>query len=904
MKNSVKKVFALLLIAVLVIGTFPATSFAATTYYEYVNSNTNGKAILMENKYSATDTSLMNVRQKDDTSNKFTAYCLDFENGLSSGSHNSYTISSLESISYLTNASKIRAIVNNSFPVISVDTLQARVNAGLSSGNKISQLTSTEAVTAIQAAIWKYSNNRNVNWTYWYAPGIDKNDVYKVYNYLTNLPGESAPALPQIQATQPTATSDGTNIVIQFNYKNLLANPTISLSLTGFTKTEASVSDGWTQVTFKKSLASATAQDFGSFTVSLNGKSNYVDVFAFNPKDGRDKTQTLVSTGLNQPATVTKTVTGTSSNLLGSVTINKSFSDNAATEVSFKLLKNNVVINTLTTQNHSLVFSNLVPGNYSVQEVTPAHYTSSIANGTSFTLTCSENKVLNVTNTAIPKTVLTVHHVSEANVTLAADQTFSGYAEENYSINAATIPHYTVLTKPATETGLFGNSNFEVTYVYKEDPKSKVTAIYVDEDDNILAAPEEVVNYVGQSYTTAAKTINHYALIDTPVNATGTHDSSDITVKYIYVENDKSTVYVYYVDEDNNTLSPSDSMSGYAGESYTTSPAVIAHYTLITTPDNANGIYAEDDATVTYVYREDPKTTITIKHQDAEGHDLVAIATISGYADEAYSTSSQSIPNYTLSSTPANSNGVYGDSPFDVVYVYTPDDKLVLTVKHVDEDNVSIASDDIIKGYPLDPYTTSSKSINGYQLKTTPENASGSFGETSFDVIYIYEKVETTEPQTQPSTQPPVVIGPLGVVNVNYYDESGNQLAPSIQLTGEVNTNYSTQARSFADYELVEVPLNASGYFSDSPITINYIYSNSVNVVEEEVALGENIKALNFDSIYDNMEMTTVAEEVIVEEGTPLADALPKTGQASPELFYGIGSLITAAGVFLKRKEK
>lgn len=67
----------------------------------------------------------------------------------------------------------------------------------------------------------------------------------------------------------------------------------------------------------------------------------------------------------------------------------------------------------------------------------------------------------------------------------------------------------------------------------------------------------------------------------------------------------------------------------------------------------------------------------------------------------------------------------------------------------------------------------------------------------------------------------------------------------------------------------------------------------------EPVPLGAG--PINFDSIYDNMEMPT--EEVIAEEETPLADALPQTGQIPVELFYGVGGLLTAIGAYMKRKK-
>ena len=76
-------------------------------------------------------------------------------------------------------------------------------------------------------------------------------------------------------------------------------------------------------------------------------------------------------------------------------------------------------------------------------------------------------------------------------------------------------------------------------------------------------------------------------------------------------------------------------------------------------------------------------------------------------------------------------------------------------------------------------------------------------------------------------------------------------------------------------------------------------------ITDEDVAEG-GATISNFDSFIDESatEATTEAvEEVeIATEATPLADALPQTGQLPVELFYGVGGLITAAGVFLKKK--
>jgi LPXTG-motif cell wall-anchored protein len=88
------------------------------------------------------------------------------------------------------------------------------------------------------------------------------------------------------------------------------------------------------------------------------------------------------------------------------------------------------------------------------------------------------------------------------------------------------------------------------------------------------------------------------------------------------------------------------------------------------------------------------------------------------------------------------------------------------------------------------------------------------------------------------------------------------------------------------------------------PQTIPTTEAATETLVAEELPLGE-ASIFDFDSFQSNLttETTEAVEEIVIDdEETPLADALPQTGQLPVELFYGIGGLISAAGVFLKRK--
>ncbi|CCQ25542.1 Internalin-J [Listeria monocytogenes N53-1] len=102
-------------------------------------------------------------------------------------------------------------------------------------------------------------------------------------------------------------------------------------------------------------------------------------------------------------------------------------------------------------------------------------------------------------------------------------------------------------------------------------------------------------------------------------------------------------------------------------------------------------------------------------------------------------------------------------------------------------------------------YTTEPKTIDGYTLTTTPTS--------SQTVTYVYTKnIEAAEP-----------------VTVNYVDATGKTLAPSETLNGNVGDTYNATAKQIDGYTLSAEPTNATGQFTNSAQTVNYIYTKNTN---------------------------------------------------------------------------
>ena len=200
---------------------------------------------------------------------------------------------------------------------------------------------------------------------------------------------------------------------------------------------------------------------------------------------------------------------------------------------------------------------------------------------------------------------------------------YNYYNYDNTSSNNASVPSNTSnnTTTTTTTTKVTTTVKTYVNIIYScstcasntENETSTVTAKYVDENGNAIADSVVTTGIVGSAYTTTAKIINGYLLIETPANASGNYTKDAITVTYVYTKANAQTslVIVKYVDESGNEIASSNTLTGKVGDPYTTSAKTISGYTLKTTPANANGTYATSTLTVTYVYKKNTPSKIT-----------------------------------------------------------------------------------------------------------------------------------------------------------------------------------------------------------------------------------------------------------------------------------------------------
>ncbi|ENI8808317.1 class 1 internalin InlJ [Listeria monocytogenes] len=340
-------------------------------------------------------------------------------------------------------------------------------------------------------------------------------------------------------------------------------------------------------------------------------------------------------------------------------------------------------------------------------------------------------------------------------------------------------------------------------------------------------------------------------------------------------------VTVHYLDDKGEKLAADEVLSGNLDDPYTSNAKDIPDYTLTTTPDNATGTFTTTSQSVTYVYTKNivAAEPVTVNYVDDTGKTLAPSETLNGNVGDSYNATAKQIDGYTLSAEPTNATGQFTSSAQTVNYIYTKNpapEKGVVEIQYVDENNKQLSSATEISGTVGDNYTTEPKTIDGYTLITTPDNATGTFNTSSQTVTYVYTKnIEAAEP-----------------ITVNYVDANGKTLAPSETLNGTIGDTYKATAKQIDGYTLSAEPTNATGQFTNSAQTVNYIYTKNTNI---DQPLPDKKPTNTTPTKPSNLKTTEVKKA---------SDTLPKTGDSAPWKSALLGVFLSSTALVIWKKKK
>ena len=145
-----------------------------------------------------------------------------------------------------------------------------------------------------------------------------------------------------------------------------------------------------------------------------------------------------------------------------------------------------------------------------------------------------------------------------------------------------------------------------------------------------------------------------------------------------------SPITVSYLDTNKRSLTPDISLKGKIGDDYKVTPKTIPGYIVKEVPDNATGVFTDQQQNVKFIYSADPESTstttpikaadVTVSYQDEDGNQIAPETILQGNVGDGYTTGAKAVPGYTLKVRPENATRFFGTAPQSVTYTYVKDE--------------------------------------------------------------------------------------------------------------------------------------------------------------------------------------------------------------------------------------
>ena len=398
-------------------------------------------------------------------------------------------------------------------------------------------------------------------------------------------------------------------------------------------------------------------------------------------------------------------------------------------------------------------------------------------------------------------------------------------------------------------------------YIMNTDGSTTTTRV---PDANGTEIPDVVIEgKEGDEYTTEeAKNIKEkYELVaeKLPANATGTIEkyNEEKPQEVIYYYRLKpAKVLINYLEKDGDSddsnnviLGKQEQIDGHVDDQYNTDTEhrkeTITNngktYTLVEDSKNTEGTMTVEDINVTYYYLQNTKATVRYVERNPETHEIVKDLekpyTEEGLVGDEFVTYSKKFDGYKLVESPEQTTINMTKEEQTLIYYYEPV-YTGLIENHIDDKTGKILETETHEIQVGEDYNIPSKEFAGYDLVETklPENAEGIMGEELVTVNYYYIK--------------------KAVLEVNYIDIYTNEPLTEqiVDNTKHEGDEYTTEQKEFENYDLVEVPSNASGTMvvetdeegniTNNRTVVTYYYTQRA-VVEEhhiDILTGEDIE--------------------------------------------------------------
>ncbi|MGN1372122.1 MAG: MucBP domain-containing protein [Candidatus Coprovivens sp.] len=438
----------------------------------------------------------------------------------------------------------------------------------------------------------------------------------------------------------------------------------------------------------------------------------------------------------------------------------------------------------------------------------------------------------------------------------------------------------TIVSNTATskvEVSTAPDKEKEITEDTPVDIKGKLVVKYLYQDaegNYIELTPTQPATEakIGTPYSTTAKTFDGYTLISTPSNATGKYKEGITTVIYYYervaaqitdTEINKTAetkTITSSKDEVTYTITYDTTIKDYNGPVTITIVDTLPFKIDETKSNLAGGTYDETSKTIKWEIKKSINTYAD-KTSDSE--------TISGSLE--YTVVYKDL-DATLDEITNKVNGTIEVETTDPEYA-RDEEKVPVNINgtvityHKDSEGNTLSSNVTTTGKVGTTYQTSSVTIPGYELYTTPSNSNGKYIEGTIEVTYIYKRLGATPKNP--------VVTKTGTTEITNSSDKNEYTITYDAIVENYKGNITVTIVDTLPYELDETKVNNldGGTYNSTNKTITWTETFSNNEAKEKLVIDitKSIQVYykNIDASiekYTNKVSATLEDDL---EGTP-----------------------------------
>ena len=450
---------------------------------------------------------------------------------------------------------------------------------------------------------------------------------------------------------------------------------------------------------------------------------------------------------------------------------------------------------------------------------------------------------------------LTIRHIDETGSTIIADKTEDKKYGDAYNVAAdASLSNAYVCTTSDNTTGTI-TGDTTITFVCAKRHYT-VTTHHIYADGSEYAEDVTDDYEYGATYTTRPLTNDEdyeSTLADGSV-ASG-EVTGNIEVTYIYAKK-KYTLIVKHVDANGAELADTTTTTFESGSTYETHPDADLTATYNYTVDGAESGTIRSNLTITYIYTK-KQYTLTVKHVDADGNNLVTPQISQVEHGSTYTTSpvAELLVNYNYTVDKDETGTISGN--LTVTYTYTKKIATVI-VHHVNTEGETIAGDVTFTVEYGETYTTTvaDNIPANYEFLSRTDNYTDTASQARIEVTYTYQKKD------------PSLNSTISIID-------GDDTITNDSKKSDYKVNYTANVDDFiGDAQIVIVnqlpyPIDPDqsnldgGVYDPATNTIKWIVDTEVTEAPKAIAIEKNVSVVFTGVVSTDRVATNTVEGTI-----------------------------------------